>query len=130
MANNVTLRSKNGKFQTDPEIKEKLDVIDREDVFELAKRFVTVKELADFYGIPYTIFYNHFRDTVRAAYLETRISLKTTIFEKAMAGDKWAMNRLATTLGFVEDGKFDYEIPPEEQQMTPDELTQELRRVK
>lgn len=131
MARSAIRRNPDGKFKTPEEIKEILDSIKEEDILALAGDFVTVKEIAALYGIDPATFYRRFGNVILKGYLHTRIELKNTILSNARKGDKWALDRLASSvLNWKPDQPIDLEIPSEEENLSPEELTEKLRRVK
>lgn len=131
MARSAIRRNPNGTFKTDEEAHAIMDGIPEDDIMLLANDFVTVKEIAALYGIDPATFYKRFGDVILRGYLQTRIELKGTILSHARKGDKWALDRLAgSVLSWKENELIDLEIPQTEEQISPDELTEKLRRVK
>lgn len=131
MARSAIRRNPDGTFKTPEEITQILDSISEQDILALSGDFVTVKEMAALYGLDAAVFYRRFKDTILKGYLLTRIELKNTILSNARRGDKWALDRMASSvLGWKVDELIDLEIPKEEEELSPEELTEKLRRVK
>ena len=131
MANSAIRRNPKGQFTTAEELKAIIDAIKPEDVTRLANDFVSVKEIAALYGVDPKTFWHRFGDDILTGYLQTRVELKSTILSKARSGERWALDRLAgSVLSWKEGELIDLEIPEEEKSLSPQEVTEALRRVK
>lgn len=104
--------------------------ITEEQVTALAEHFTPVSELAATFNLPTHVFWKHFGDAALRGYMNSRIALRSTLMSRALAGENWALTRLASSvLGFKDDG-FDYQIPVEDTDISDEELTIKLRQVK